>query len=191
MKKCKVEECNNPVHNLGYCPKHYGRFMKHGNAEAICRLQHLPPEERFWMKVKKGTSEECWEWQESNRRGYGCLWVNRKYISAHRFSWILHYGHIEEGLCVLHKCDNPICVNPTHLFLGTNLDNTQDRVNKGRSANGEKTSRGKLSREDVSTIKELMKTRKVRVKLIAEKYNVSAITIYRIDKGETYAYYRL
>jgi len=188
MKKCKVEKCNNQSHSKGYCPKHYGRFKKHGDAEAIHRLQHLSPDERFWMKVQKGSSDECWNWKESNRKGYGCLWVNRKYVSAHRFSWLIHHGLIENGLEVLHKCDNTLCVNPAHLFLGTTLDNTKDRVLKGRSAKGSKTnSRGTLCEKDVLIIKNLLQNTKQSI--VAHHLNIKPSTISRIARGVTYAYY--
>lgn len=86
---------------------------------------------RFWSKVAKG--EGCWIWTGgTSGNGYGAFMLNGKHITAHRFSWILHRG--EPRLHILHKCDNPICVNPDHLFEGTNLDNIKDRVSKGRSA---------------------------------------------------------
>ena len=100
-----------------------------------------PVEERFWEKVKKST--DCWNWTAgTNSKGYGRILNSRKEcegeISAHRLSWVLHNGPIPEGLQVLHNCDNPPCVRPDHLFLGTNLDNMRDKKNKGRSANSNK-----------------------------------------------------
>ena len=189
-KLCKVEGCNNSRYAKGYCVKHYGRWKKNGDPLLKKKFQHLPPNERFWMKVKKRHQCECWEWQESNRKGYGCLWVNRKYISAHRFSWILHHGEVPSQLQVLHKCDNPLCVNPDHLFLGTQDENTQDRVRKERSAGGIKTnSRGKLSKGDVVEINKLLNSRLVKQVEIAKAFNVSPPTINRISNGATYGYY--
>ena len=88
---------------------------------------------RFWEKVKK--SDDCWVWTAAiDKCGYGYIGLGpgKGMGKAHRVSWQLHKGGIPEGLCVLHKCDNPSCVNPEHLFLGTQKDNAVDRELKGR-----------------------------------------------------------
>src|SRR3990167_1210519 len=94
-----------------------------------------PPKERFWKKVQKGDSpEKCWEWKScKNPEGYGQFTIDGKKVYAHRYSWELHNGTIPDGLWVLHHCDNPACVNPDHLFVGTQTDNMQDMISKGRS----------------------------------------------------------
>lgn len=87
----------------------------------------------FWDKVSKLSS--CWEWTAAkDSRGYGCFGATKYFgiSKAHRFSYFLHNGDIPKGMHVLHKCDNPSCVNPDHLFLGTNKDNMKDRDFKGR-----------------------------------------------------------
>lgn len=96
-------------------------------------------EERFWSKIQK--TKGCWLWlanctkdKEGNRR-YGLIGAGRRgegMLYAHRVSWELHNGVIPEGMLVLHRCDNPQCVRPSHLFLGTQFDNMQDMVRKGR-----------------------------------------------------------
>lgn len=87
---------------------------------------------RFMSKVKK--TDPCWLWTAyKSDAGYGSFWFKRKLELAHRSSWTLFKGKIPKGIHVLHKCDNPSCVNPRHLFLGTNLDNIMDKVKKGRS----------------------------------------------------------
>ncbi len=99
-------------------------------------------DERFWEKVQK--SEGCWLWtanttkdRNGNKR-YGLLGAGRRgegMLYAHRVSWELHFGAIPEGLLILHRCDTPACVNPNHLFLGTQTDNMQDMAAKGRQGN--------------------------------------------------------
>lgn len=99
------------------------------------------PADRFWAKVRK--TNTCWLWIGATiKGGYGSFGgIKCKVGMAHRFSWTLHNGPIPAGLDVLHRCDTPPCVNPEHLFLGTQTDNSRDMVQKGRhySWNGHKT----------------------------------------------------
>ena len=108
-------------------------------------------EERFFAKVNK--TETCWLWTASKHpKGYGHF--GGPQLRAHRMSWVIHHGSIPEGLQVLHKCDNPSCVNPKHLFLGTNLDNMRDCAKKGRRINrGTKNPRAKITEDDVRSIR--------------------------------------
>ena len=89
--------------------------------------------DRFFAKVEK--TESCWIWTGSQLRGYGQFWLGGKLHIAHRVSWVLHVGPIPFGLHALHKCDNPSCVNPEHLFLGTAKTNVHDMMDKGRHRN--------------------------------------------------------
>ena len=92
----------------------------------------IPLERRFWDKVTMG--DGCWEWTGTRHSwGYGLLGGRRKvHLRAHRVSWEIHFGPIPAGLYILHHCDNPRCVRPDHLFLGTHRDNMADMVKKGR-----------------------------------------------------------
>jgi hypothetical protein len=97
-------------------------------------------EERFWKYVAKGEPGSCWEWQGAkDHHGYGRLnspGHSGPVLKAHRVSYEIHAGPIERGLHVLHSCDNPPCVNPAHLRLGSPADNTEDRLSRGRGRSG-------------------------------------------------------
>ena len=104
--------------------------------------------ERFWAKVNRMTGSSCWVWTGGTRgdggQRYGKITVKGRAISAHRFSYELHNGTIPgtpgaHGSCVCHRCDNPLCVNPAHLFLGSHLENMQDKKAKGRDTSANKT----------------------------------------------------
>lgn len=118
--------------------------------------------ERFFDKVSPEPMSGCWLWtgapSDNTKTGqYGRFRMNGKQRRAHRASWELFRGKIPEGMHVLHRCDNPVCVNPDHLFIGTNSDNVADRVEKHRSGNkphiGENHPMRRLSEENVRSIR--------------------------------------
>lgn len=136
---------------------------------------------RFWSKVDK--SGECWEWRAHARKGYGSIKVNGKAMYAHRLSWEMQNGSIPDGLKVLHRCDNPLCVNPAHLFIGTQKDNMEDRESKGRGADrrGNKNGRSKIPAESIPAIMASTES----LSGLAARYGVSktAIRYIRIRKN--------
>ena len=89
-------------------------------------------EERFWSKVRKADGDACWAWTGAKRSDYGAIKIAGDSVLAHRVAWELTNGPIPEGQHVLHRCDNPPCVNPSHLFTGSHADNMRDAFRKGR-----------------------------------------------------------
>ena len=143
---------------------------------------------RFWSKVNyPGNDRDCWEWLAYyNFCGYGQFFIAKgQKISAHRFSWEFYNGPITNRLNVLHKCDNPLCCNPEHLFLGTTFDNSKDMVQKGRSARGSLQGNSKLSETDVVDIKRRIKAGESNSS-IGQLYSVSPVTISGIRIGKNW-----
>lgn len=146
---------------------------------------------RFLAKIKN--AELCWEWTGAlDGHGYGQMLVNKKGISAYRFAWQTFYGEIPKGMSVCHKCDNPICVNPLHLFLGTHADNMADMAAKGRADNGhlqgEDHPMCKLTEKDVLEIRRVYITshKEFGAVPLAKKYNVTSSMIYLIAKRKSW-----
>lgn len=149
-------------------------------------------EERFWSKVDKKSDDECWNWLAStHRKGYGQINLGDRgkgMISSHRLSWIIHYGEIPNDMHVLHKCDNPKCVNPKHLFLGTNIDNVRDMKQKGRTRKGENHWNSKLTEKDVMEIKTsyIPWNRNYSLSALAKRFGVDVGTIHAIVIGRNW-----
>lgn len=104
---------------------------------------NVPVEQRFWRNVGMQPRDACWPWRGNTTKGpagYGSFSVNGRVEYTHRYSYELHKGPIPPGLQVMHACDNPACVNPAHLSLGTAADNARDCMHKGRNKRGRYTS---------------------------------------------------
>lgn len=147
---------------------------------------------RFWNKVN--CSGECWLWTAAqDSHGYGLFRAVHKesMVLAHRHVWKITFGEIPKGICVLHKCDTPLCVNPDHLFLGTKLDNARDRDAKGRlnDRSGENHPRATLTRSDVEEIRAIaMPVCKRGTKAdLGRKFGVSIQQISAIVLGKAWA----
>jgi hypothetical protein len=156
--------------------------------------------ERFWSKVEK--TNDCWIWLGcKTKSGYGYFALTRrKTVRAHRFAYEATFGVLTAGLCALHRCDNPGCVRPDHLFSGTHAENMADRDAKGRTARGDRSgartqpaarprgdghARSKLSGELVARIKARIRSGESQT-AIASDVGVSIPTINHIVKGRTW-----
>ncbi len=140
-------------------------------------------EARFWSRVKVGCSNDCWRWHGTyrNKGAYGQMCVNGYYVGAHVVAFALACADVPAGMCVLHKCDNPPCCNPKHLFLGTMKENTQDCKIKGRLADrsGSKNGHSKLSEDQVRQIRKSSFDGEIYEEL-AERFGVATVTIAKI-----------
>jgi len=144
--------------------------------------------ERFWRRVRK--TKTCWLWTGPKiRNGYGQLGDgDGGYVKAHRYSWEFRYGPIPDGMFVLHTCDNPSCVRPDHLFLGTAADNNEDARLKGRLAHSERNGNAKLTAAIVTAMRAEYAAGGVFVRELAEKYNVSSSTADHAIRRITWQY---
>ena len=147
----------------------------------------IPLDERFWSKVDRREPEQCWEWKAGkNKTGYGLFWIDGKQQKAHRASYQLHHGPIPDGLHVLHSCDNPSCVNPAHLHLGTQADNMREKMERGRSPSGEAHGRAKLISKQVDQIRSSYASGGVTKKQLADRFEVSRRQISDIVNGKSW-----
>lgn len=140
--------------------------------------KRIPPEQRFWSFVDKGEPDECWEWKgNAHPTGYGKFWEGDRTVYAHRFSYALAHGLTADlPLDIRHSCDNPRCVNPAHLSLGTAQDNANDRVSRGRSLKGERHNLAKLTAEQVKFIRNSnMSNLRLRMMFGVAKSTISAV----------------
>lgn len=151
-----------------------------------CRIEQKKSKDlkRFFVKVEK--TESCWLWKGAlTISGYGVFSLNKKYIRAHRASYILHKGEIKDELLVLHSCDVRNCVNPDHLHLGTPKDNMEEMIERKRARypRGEDRPDCKLTDEQVREIRNLRK-KGISGKEIAIKFKISLQYVYEISWGK-------
>ncbi len=141
--------------------------------------------EKFWSRVRK--TESCWEWVAGKSfLGYGLTKMADKMCRTHRVSWIISNGPIPDKLFVLHKCDNPPCVNPDHLFLGTAKDNTLDALKKGRWPCGQDSKISKLKKDQVIEIRRLGSLKTMSSRQIASGFGITDGTVRDILRFKTW-----
>ena len=148
------------------------------------------PEERFWKLVKK--SDNCWIWNGyvDPSNGYGSMRWNGKTIRIHRIAYLIAHKFIPKDECVLHKCDNPLCVKPDHLFLGNRTDNSIDKVAKGRQIKGSKHPFAKLTEIDVSAIRKQYNSGKSQHSL-AKQFNITVSGINGIVHNRSWRHVKI
>lgn len=163
----------------------YGFCSQRCAAQYIGAKRKTRLEDRFWSKVDARGAEECWPWvgQATSHWGYGRINIDGRIHHANRVAYELTYGAIPPGIFVCHRCDNPGCCNPSHLWLGTALDNTRDMDRKGRrvtvSMTGEAHPSAKLTAVEVSAIRRSAENDRV----LARRYCVTHQQIRNIKTG--------
>lgn len=185
---CIVDGCNRKKFSRGFCASHYQRFRQGKEVNVPIQIQNhgLSKLERFELRVEK--TDNCWLWTASrNNKGYGQFnYDGTRPIPAHRAAWMIYKGEIPDGMCILHKCDVPLCVNPDHLFLGTQIENIADMHSKGRAKQGHLYGPDhKAAKLDAEKVKEIRASSKSDAEL-AEIYGVSRPTIWAVVKGKTW-----
>ena len=188
--RCTIEGCESQFYAKNLCKKHYGRFIRRGNPQELYdprgRIMAESLRQAFERYFKRGNEKECWPWLGSvSHTGYGELRYKSKTYRAHRVSYMLHISSFDDELFICHKCDNPPCVNPNHLFAGTANDNVQDKVNKNRQAQLQEHGRAVLNNQQAKEIKDLLAKGYARSQL-AKMYHVSKSIIIDIDRGFTW-----
>lgn len=186
---CAFDGCGRPIAYKGLCSAHYNQQVR-GETLRPVQIQHhgLSEYERLLKWTQVGGPDDCWNWLGSRKSGWHGQWRNAagQIELTHRAAWRLMRGPIPSGMFVLHRCDNPSCMNPTHLFLGSQSDNCKDMWNKGRARpkqlKGEQHGNSKLTAELVRDIR----SSKESGSEIARRLSLSATTICDIRKRRTW-----
>ena len=186
IRECSVEECDRKRFGHGYCQKHYSRWNAHGDP---LRVRNGSTKERLArLSVDDG---DCRVWIGSiNRYGYGRITMRpHNVLTAHRVAWEEAHGPIPAGTIVRHKCDNPPCINPDHLELGTTAENMRDKAERGRSApaQGSQNNLAKLTESDVPKIRAMVRGGASQA-ATANVFGVSQGSISNVIRGVTWTH---
>jgi hypothetical protein len=187
---CSVEGCSQKVRCKGLCPLHYDRWIKRGSTDNPRKSL----KQRFLEKIREDSETGCWEWQGSkNNHGYGVMGVGRSNRAAHRVGYELYRRPLEKGELALHRCDNPGCVNPRHIFTGDQKANVRDMNAKGRGnytkekVRGSRSPNSKLTEADVAELKRRLLLGEPKTKL-ARDFNISRAVIWNIQTGKAWTH---
>nr|WP_276530690.1 HNH endonuclease signature motif containing protein [Burkholderia multivorans] len=188
---CTFPGCAGKYYSKGYCVKHYQRIRAHGDP-TVCLATPVPAAQRFASSFR--VVGECWIWCGTiNDQGYGVLTVgsksdksNRK-VLAHRFSFELHNGPLPHGMNACHRCDTPACVNPGHLFAGTQADNVADMVAKGRNQKGSQNGQAKIDEVIAAQILTAVNNGSTRAS-VARDFGVARSLVSLIAAGKRWAH---
>ena len=188
---CIIPGCSSPVANKGMCTKHYQRSLKYDVLSLRSIKCDFSLKERFLFYCSENKYTGCVEWLGlKDRDGYGYLSIQGANKRAHRLSFELFKGYIPENTQICHTCDNPSCVNPEHLFLGTNKDNCADKVLKGRQARGSKSGMAILHENDVVAIKKRLALGESCTR-IGRSFGVSSWVVSRIKHGKNWKHVQI
>lgn len=183
MRKCSINGCEGKHQALGFCTKHYLRHWSGKNPELDPRPE-IPAETRFKTKYTVNDCG-CWIWNSRSNKFRSCsFWFKKERMTAYRASYIMHKGEIPDGYVVRHRCDDPACVNPDHLELGTQKDNCADKVlrNRCNAKAGSAHSNTSLTEQDVLEIRASSESRKT----LALRYGIHYMTVTDIIVRKTW-----
>ena len=182
---CEIPECQIEHYAQGYCLRHYYRYYIKGKNEPS--YYEIPIIQRFHARTKLNEDNGCIEWNAGKSSGYGVFRYQNKAYLAHRFSYEINKGLIPDGMFICHKCDNRLCINIDHLFIGTNEDNMKDMASKGRgrSRPGETHYLATITDETVLEIRRLVSEGRLN-KDIAAELNTTANIVSAIKNGRTW-----
>lgn len=186
-KRCSVDGCERGAIKRSMCGMHYQRWRKHGETRGGETERPLLASKNEALIFHGWTVEdsECWTWSGPTSEGRGVLSVNGQRHYAYRVAYECWVDPIPPGYVICHRCDNPICMNPAHLFAGTQLDNIDDMTVKGRSVHGTKNHHAVLSPESVATVMGLLAAG-IPQPRIAAKFGVARTTISAISTGRSW-----